>query len=264
MDNNYRFKDYLNMYRAELGVLAREFEDLHKYCIYDKKEKEALIVLDNILKWNFDSITCKQMRMIEKLSKQLYEEMGGEYSPVYPIKDFAINEYVSRYNKEPDNFIAGLNILIYLSMLRSLINKRVQIDSDDNKLILNIMNIIENMRYKFKDNLFSFIECLKSRIYDDSTIVTRLINLINDMDIHRFNDPDISKVEMALSTCIDIVGKHDKNNIVDIMDGINNGNVSELVLKYNTELRIYPQHIKIYRFLLILLAYYEERAKKYE
>lgn len=264
MDNKYRFRDYLNMYRAELGVLAREFEDLHKYCTYDKKEKEALIVLDNILKWNFDNTTCKQMRMIEMLSKQLYNEIGGEYSPIYPIKEFAISEYVSRYTKDPDNFITGVNILFYLSMLRPLINKRIQIDSDDNKLILNIMNIIENMRYKFKDNLFSFIDCIKSRIYDDSTIVTRLINLINDMDIHRFNELDISKVEMALSAYIDIVEKHDKNNIVDIMEEINNGDVSELVLKYNTELRIYPQHMKIYRFLLILLTYYEERAKKYE
>lgn len=264
MDNKYRFKDYLNMYRAELGVIAREFEDLNNYCKYGYKEKEAIIVLDNILKWNFDSITCKQMRMIEKLSKQLYEEMGGKYSPVYPIKEFAIGEYVSRYNKDPDNFITGLNTLFYLSMLRPLINKRIQIDADDNKLILNIMNIIENMNYKFKDNLFSFINCIKSKIDDDSTIVNRLINLINDMDIHRFTEPDISMVEMALSTYIDIVKKHDRNNIVDIIEEINNGDVSELVLKYNTELSIYPQHMKIYRLLLILLAYYEERAKKYE
>lgn len=48
------------------------------------------------------------------------------------------------------------------------------------------------------------------------------------------------------------------------METINNGDVSELVLKYNTELNIYPQHMKIYRLLLILLAYYEGRAKKYE
>lgn len=264
MDNKYRFTDYLNMYRAELGVIAREFEYLHKYCKYDKKEKEALILLDNILKWNFDNITCKQMRMIENLSKQLYEEMGGKYSPVYPVRDFSISQYVSKFNKEPDNFITGINILIWLFMLRPLINKKIQIDGDDNKLIVNIMNITENMEYRFKDNLFSFINSIKSKIDDDSVIVTRLINLINDMDIHRFTEPDISMVEMALSTYIDIVKKHDRNNIVDIIEKINTGDVSELVLKYNTELSIYPQHVKIYRLLLILLMYYEGRAKKYE
>lgn len=264
MDNKYRFKDYLNMYRAELGVIAREFEDLNNYCKYGDKEKEAIIVLDNILKWNFDSITCKQMRMIETLSKHLYEEMGGKYSPVYPVKEFTISEYVSKFNKEPDNFITGVNTLFWLFMLRPLINKRIQIDSDDNKLIINITNIIENMSYKFKDNLISFIECIKSRTDDDSKILTRLINLINDMDIHRFNEPDISIVEMALSVYIDIIKKYDKDNIVYILEEINNGDVSELVFKYNTELIIYPQHLKIYRLLLILLAYYEERAKKYE
>lgn len=264
MDNKYRFKDYLNMYRAELGVIAREFEDLNNYCKYGDKEKEAIIVLDNILKWNFDSITCKQMRMIENLSKQLYEEMGGKYSPVYPVRDFSISQYVSKFNKEPDNFITGINTLIWLFMLRPLINKKIQIDGDDNKLIVNIMNITENMEYRFKDNLFSFINSIKSKIDDDSVIVTRLINLINDMDIHRFTEPDISMVEMALSTYIDIVKKHDRNNIVDILEEINNGDVSKLVLKYNTELRIYPQHMKIYRLLLILLMYYEGRAKKYE
>lgn len=223
-----------------------------------------MILLDNILKWNFDNITCKQMRMIEKLSKQLYREMGGEYSPVYPIKEFAISEYVSRYNKEPDNFITGVNTLFWLSMLRPLINKRIQIDGDDNKLITNIMNIIENLKYDFKDNLFSFINCIKSRIDDDSMIVARLLELLNYRAIHMFEEPDISVVEMALSTYIDIVKKHDKDNIINILEEINNGDVSELVLKYNTELRIYPQHMKIYGSLLILLMYYEGRAKKYE
>lgn len=264
MDNKYRFKDYLNMYRAELGVIAREFEELNNYCKYGNKEKEAIMVLDNILKWNFDSFTCKQIRMIETLSKQLYEEMGGTYSPIYPIRDFSISQYVSKFNKEPDNFIAGLNTLIWLFMLRPLINKRIQIDVDDNNLIVIIMNIMDNMKYKFKDNLFSFIDSIKSNIDDDSMIATHLINLINDMDIHRFNEPDISKVEIALSAYINIVKKHDNDNIVDIIEEINNADVSELVLKYNTELRIYPQHVKIYRFLLILLAYYEERVKKYE
>ena len=204
------------------------------------------------------------MRMIEQLSRQLFEEMGGLNLHVHPITEVSINEYQHRFDKDPDNFIFGTNALIWLIMLRPLINKRIRINEEDIKLISDIMHIVEKMSCKFKGSLYFFIACIRSRTDDDSMVVTRLINLINDMDIYSFKEPDISIVEMALSVYIDIIKKYDKDNIVYILEEINNGDVSELVLKYNTELRIYPQHMKIYRLLLILLAYYEERAKKYE
>nr|DAR94460.1 MAG TPA: hypothetical protein [Caudoviricetes sp.] len=259
MNRNYSFKALLNIHRGELGLLAREFDDLYRFCKDKSKKKDALCILNNIFKWDFGNLSIDQMLVVFELTEKLCHEVYNSDAR-YAMEHEIFNEYTDRFGVKPVQFTVGIDTLAHLTLIRRFLMNKIELSDEDIKVLDNIKNIISHMRFGVKRDLNTFIDHLISKYKDESAILKLLICMLNHDELNRLREPEISITEMTLMVSIDIISYHDRDNIDKFVNSIHDCNVIEFVSGYNDTLVVNKDYLKLYRLLMILISYYNERA----